>query len=97
MKNALKLTGGLTLRPGGLALRPAWLALKPDWLALRPDCLGLRPAWLAFGPSRGGMDRWMDGWKISPFYRTSFPIGAAAQKLSIRTNIKICKFAENVY
>ena len=28
----------------------------------------------------GRMARWTDGRKISPFYRTSFPIGAAAQK-----------------
>ena len=63
------------------ALRPAWLALRPDWM-------GLRPAWLALGPLRGGTDIRMDGRtygrtdgrKISPFYRTSSPIGAAAQK-----------------
>ena len=75
--------GWLALRPGWLALRPAWLAMRPAWLALRPDWLGLRPAWLAFGPSRGERT---DGWidvrtyvrKISPFYRTSSPIGAAA-------------------
>ena len=35
------------------------------------------------GRTDGQTDRWMDGqtdgWKISPFYRTSSPIGAAAQ------------------
>ena len=81
--------GWLALRPGWLALRPGWLALRPAWLALRPDWLGLRPAWLALGPSRGGRMYgrtdvrtygWTDGRKISPFYRTSSPIGAAAQK-----------------
>ena len=58
-------------------------ALRPTLLALRPDWLGLRPAWLALGPSRGErmdgqMDGRMDRRKISPFYRNSSPIGAAA-------------------
>ena len=58
------------------ALRPAWLALRPGWM-------GLRPAWLALGPSRGERTDGHTyvrtcGQKISSFYRTSSPIGAAA-------------------
>ena len=70
------------LRPGWLALRPVWLALRPAWLALRPDWLGLRPAWLALGLQGGARTSYgrTDGRKISTFYRTSSPIGAAAQK-----------------
>ena len=53
-------------------------------MTLRPDWLGLRPTWLALGPSRGGTDEQMNEQtnerKISPFYRTLSPIGAAAQK-----------------
>ena len=60
-------------------LWPSYLALRPGWLALRPGWLALRPAWLALGPSRGGGGQ-TDGWKISPFYRTSSPIGATTQK-----------------
>ena len=73
---------------GWLALKPTWPSMRPDLLALRPAWLGLRPAWLALGPSRGGRtdgrtDGRTYGRKISPFYRTSSPIGAAAQKQSI--------------
>ena len=64
------------------------------WLALRPDWLGLRPAWLALGPSRGVTDGRTDGWtnkqKISPFYRTLSPIGAAAP-LQLNFNLKTIK------
>ena len=44
--------------------------------------LGLRPGWLAQrgGQTDVGMDGQTDVGKISPSYRTSFPIGAAAQK-----------------
>ena len=81
------------LDPASQVSEPARQAsepLRPGWLALRPDWLGLRPAWLALGLSSGGMDGRTDGWldgrmyrrtdrrKISPFYRTSSPIGAAA-------------------
>ena len=63
---------------GWLGLRPGWLGLRPGWLGLRPGWLGLRPGWMAQRGER------TDGWtyirKISPFYRTSSPIGAAAQK-----------------
>ena len=70
--------GWLGLRPGWLGLRPGWLGLRPGWLGLRPGWLGLRPGWLA---QRGGRtDKRTDERKISPFYRTSSPIGAAAQK-----------------
>ena len=69
--------------PARQASEPSNQASYPAWLALRPYWLGLRPAWLALGPLRGvRMDRRMDGctygWKISPFYRTSCPIAAAA-------------------
>ena len=35
----------------------------------------------------GWMDRQMDQWKISPFYRTSSPTGAAAQKRNNKKTI----------
>ena len=79
-------------RPGWLALRPAWRALRPAWLALRPAWLGLRPVWLALGPL-SGRDRWMYRQKIFPFYRTSSPTGAAAQKTNNRQSPKaVAKF-----
>ena len=67
------------IQPG---LRPSKPGLKPEaWLTgclgLRPGWLGLRSGWLA---QRG--DERMNVQKISPFYRTSSPIGAAAQKLT---------------
>ena len=75
------------LRPSQPSLKPetwlaGWLGLRPGWLGLRPGWLGLRPGWMA---QRGGrtderMYERTDGRKISPFYRTSSPIGAAAQK-----------------
>ena len=46
---------------------------------LKLGCSG--PDWLGLGPSRGGRTYGrMNGQKISPFYTTSAPIGAAAQK-----------------
>ena len=81
------------LRPGWLTLRSGWMGLRPGWLGLKPGWLGLRPGWMA---QRGGgqtdvrtdvrtdgrTDIRTDGrtYKISPFYRTMSPIGAAAQK-----------------
>ena len=80
------------LDPVSHALEP----LRPGWLALRPAWLGLRLAWLALGPSRGGngqtdgrMDGWMDGRKISPFYRTLSPIGAAALPPPMKTKEEV--------
>ena len=67
-----------------MILRPGWLGLRPVWLGLRPGWLGLRPGWMA---QRGDVrtnertNKRTNGRKISPFYRTSSPIGAAAQKL----------------
>ena len=60
--------------------------------------MGLRPAWLALGPWRGGtdertderMDERTNERKISPFYRTSSPIGAAAP-LQPNFNLKTIK------
>ena len=75
-----------------LAGPQAWLAGPQAWLAGPQVWLGGPQAWLA-GPQawlarpqawldgpEGGTDGWMDKQKISPFYRTSSPIGAAAQK-----------------
>ena len=61
------------------------------WLGLRPGWLGLRPGWMA---QRGGRT---DGRtygrtyvrKISPFYRTSSPIGAAALPSPMKTEEKV--------
>ena len=38
------------------------------------------------GQTDGRTDGQTDKWKISPFYRTSSPIGAAAQKLELQAN-----------
>ena len=46
-----------------------WLGLKPSWLGLRPGWLSLRPGWMAQSE-----DERMNGRKIFPLYRTSFPI-----------------------
>ena len=69
--------------PSGPSLKPeagwlaGWLGFRPGWLGLRPGWLGLRPGWLA----QRGMYVWTnERMKISPFYRTLSPIGAAAQK-----------------
>ena len=60
------------------------LSIKPG---LRPSQPGLKPeAWGLAGPQarldgpEGGTYVWMEGLKISPFYKTLSPIGAAAQK-----------------
>ena len=45
-----------------------WLAGREAWLA----------GWLAGCERDGRPDGQMDGWKISPFYRTLSPIGGAA-------------------
>ena len=76
------------IQPG---LRPGWLGLRTGWLGLRPGWLGLSPGWMAQG---GCTDKRTDVQmygctnvqKISPFYRTSSPIGAAAQKKARRTD-----------
>ena len=79
------------LRPSQPGLKPeawqaVWLGIRSGWLGYRPGYLGLRPGWLGLRP--GWIAQRGDGWmyicmyirKISPFYRTSSPIGAAAQK-----------------
>ena len=48
----------------------------------RPGWLGLRPGWMA---QRGGTDRQ----KISPFYRASSTIGAAALPAPMKTKEKV--------
>ena len=69
---------------------------------LRAGWMGLRPGWMA---QRGGMDGWTDSqtnrWKdgrmngqtdkrkISPFYRTLSPIGAAALPPPMKTKEKV--------
>ena len=72
---------GLKLGCSGAAALIRTKSCKMGRFSIR---LGLRTAWLALGPSRGEWtdgrtDGQMDGRKISPFYRTSSPIGAAAQ------------------
>ena len=61
---------------GGLA---GWLAGPQIWLAWPQAWLAGPQAWLD-GPEGGRMYQQKNGRKISPFYRTSSPIGAAAQK-----------------
>ena len=78
--------GWLGLRPGRLGLRPGWLGLRPGWLGFRPGWLGFRPGWMA---QRGGTDRQMYQRKISPFYRTSSPIGATALPPPMNTKEKV--------
>ena len=78
------------LRPSQPGMRPSQPHLKPSQPGLRPslqEWLAGPQAWLDGGWPRGGNGRsdwWTDGrtniWKISPFYRTSSPIRAAAQK-----------------
>ena len=61
----------------------AWLDGSEACLTGFEVCLAgseacLAGSWALEGGER--MNRWMDGWKISPFYRTLSSIGAAAQK-----------------
>ena len=63
------------LRPSQPGLRPSQSCLKPEaWLA----------GWLGLRSGRTNV------WKISPFYRTLSPIGAAAQKPSKGLKIVFC-------
>ena len=70
----------LTIQPG---LRPSQPGLRPSQPGLNPSQPGLRPSQLSLKPE-GGTNGRTDGrtnkQKISPFYRTLSPIGAAAQK-----------------
>ena len=70
---------------------PGWLGLRPDCLGLRPDWLGLRPGWMAQRVVRtnGQTDEQTDKRKISPFYRTSSPIGATALPPPMKTKEKV--------
>merc|ERR1712168_1711118 len=86
--------GWLRLRPGRLGLRtgllgprPGWQGLRPGWLGLRPGWLGLRPGWMAQRGER--TDGQTDRQKISPFYRTSSPNGAAALPPPLKTKEKV--------
>ena len=92
----------LSLRPSQPGLRPSQPGLRPSQPGLRPSqpasqvsgfrdgWLGLRPGWMA---QRGGMDGRTDeltnGRKISPFYRTLSPIGAAALPAPMKTKEKV--------
>ena len=64
-----------TVSKPGLRLQ-AWLAEPQAWLAGPHAWLSVPQDWLD-GPERG-KDRQTDKRKISPFYRTLAPIGAAA-------------------
>ena len=56
-----------------MGLRPSWLGLKPGWMAKRGE----------------RTDRRTNIWKISPFYRTSSLIGAAALPPPMKTKEKV--------
>ena len=56
------------------------------WLGLRPGWLGLRPSWMV---QRGETNEWTNKQKISPFYRTLTPIGAAALPPPMKTKEKV--------
>ena len=67
-----------------LFIRPHLWAIQPD---LRPSQPVSQASVLAGWP-RGGdgwTDGWINEWKISPFYRTLFPIGAAALLAPMKT------------
>ena len=78
--------------PLGHPAWPGWLGLRPGWMAQRGERMDKWTDGQTDGQTKeqtdGWMDGWMDGWtdgwtngrKISPFYRTLCPIGAAAQK-----------------
>ena len=70
----------LDSRSSQLAPRPSQLDLRPFQLAPRPSQPALRPSPLALKSSQliVRTDRQTDGWKMSPFYRTSSTTGAAA-------------------
>ena len=52
--------------------------------------LGLRPGWMAQGGGTyGRTNKWTDGRKISPFYRTLSPIRAAALPSPVKTKEKV--------
>ena len=59
-----------------LGLRPVWLGLRPGWMAQRGEQMDGRMD----GRTDGRTDGQTNERKISPFYRTSSPIGAVAQK-----------------
>ena len=60
-----------------------WGDFPSVWLA---GWLGLRPGWMVRG---GCTDKRTDVRKISPFYRTSSPIGAAALPPHMKTKEKV--------
>ena len=63
-------------RQGSGPDRPGWLGLRSGWMAQRGERTDVRT------------NGWTDGRKISPFYRTSSPIGAAALPPPMKTKEK---------
>ena len=80
------------LRPSQLGLRPSQPGLRPSQPGLNPSQPGLRPSQLSLKPE-GGTNGRTDGrtnkQKISPFYRTLSPIGAAALPPPMKTKEKV--------
>ena len=66
-------------RPEAQPARSEAQASRPEVQKVRPGWLGLRPGWMA-QRGDGRMYVYTYIWKISPFYKTSSPLGAAAQK-----------------
>ena len=69
-----------------MAVLEAWLAGSEAWLAGSEAWQAGLEGWVASrragglaggGRMDGRMNKRMDGWKISPFYRTLSPIGAS--------------------
>merc|ERR1712105_562043 len=79
--------GWLTGPQAWLAGPQAWLARPQAWLAGSQAWLAGPQAWLD-GPEGGTYGR-MNERKISPFYRTLSPIGAAALPPPMKTKEKV--------
>ena len=64
-----------------MGLRASWMGLKANWEGPKASWEGPKASWE--GPKLWGDERTnerTDGRNFSPFYRTSSPTGAAAQK-----------------
>jgi len=75
----------LGLRPSQPGLRPSQPGLNPSQPGLRPSQLSLKPE----GGTNGRTDGRTNKQKISPFYRTLSPIGAAALPPPMKTKEKV--------